>query len=156
MSVGKRFEYQVRNAFRSKYPDAFVERQTDRMYAASASQGSPPDLLVNANHANYLIECKAVKGKSLAFNRLGSSQLEYLSRYESIGDRHSGFIAVLFYNGQLGARRMYCSWLVPIQYWIDYRDRRPRKSLAMKDLESQLGPYKMQWVKGEWVLPSFI
>jgi hypothetical protein len=157
MSVGKRFEYQLRNAFRDKYPEAFVERQTDRMYSGGASVESPPDLIINRSGASYLIECKATKGKSIPFSRLGNSQREYLARYDELDGAHHGLVACLFYNGQRGSGRVYRSWLVPIPYWVEYEVRYPRKSVAMKDIEAQLGPrYEMLWVKSNWVLPDWV
>lgn len=155
MSVGKTFEYQLRNAFRKKYPDAFVERQTDRMYQGGASAQSPPDLIVNRDGANYLIECKATKGKSIPFSRLGDHQKRYLERYDSIGSQHHAFVACLFYNGQRGSGRVYRSWLVPILYWSDYQKKHPRKSMSINHIERDLRSHKLEWSKGEWHLPDW-
>jgi hypothetical protein len=156
MSVGKRFEYQLRNAFREKYPDAFVERQTDRLYTAGASAESPPDLIINRDGANYLIECKAVKGRSIPFSRLGFGQKRYLCAYDAIGEYHHGFVACLFYNGQRGSGRVYRGWLVPIPYWVDYEYKYPRKSISMKDIERDLDDHELFWEHSAWHLQDWM
>ena len=157
MSVGKVFEYQLRDAFKKKYPDAFVERQVDRMFGSGASVQSPPDLIVNRDGAAYLIECKATKGKSIAFDRLSAHQLTYLQKYDAIGECHHGFVACLFYNGQRGSGRVYRAWLVPISYWHDYQYRYPRKSISVGHVEMELGRFELLWVSGRgWELPVWV
>lgn len=154
MSVGKRFEYELKKSFELEHPYAYIERNVDRMYGGKYSTTSPPDLLVNASKFNLLVECKAVKGQSLPFNRMSDHQREYLIKYDKISKKHEGMVAVLYYNGQRGSGRKYEAWLVPIKYWISYENSKPRKSLAKKDLESSLKYLKMEWKSGRWILPE--
>ena len=118
MSVGKRFEYDLRAGLRLMYPNGFVERITDRMVRGSVSVQSPPDLIAIAAKRALLIECKVVKGKSLPFNRLSDHQLEYLQRFDSISSKHQGAIAVMFYNGLKGKASIRRAWLIPIGEWV--------------------------------------
>ena len=157
MSVGKRYESELAKAFRAKHPEAFVERQPDKMIGkGKVSLPSPPDLLVNSRVGNYLIECKVVKGISVPLNRLSIHQHDYLMRYDLISQDHAGFVGLLYYNGQRGKGRVYDSWLVPILYWSNYIHRYPRKSLARKHVEGDLKKYRCTWVPGVgWELPAW-
>jgi len=158
MSVGKRFEGELRKAFLGRHPEAYVERNPDKMVGKSKfSVPSPPDLIVNCRAGNYLIECKVVKGISLPLSRLSDHQHDYLMRYEMIGGSHHGYVATLFYNGQRGSGRKHDAWLIPISYWSKYQTKHPRKSLAMKHCLADLERFRMRWIPAEgWELPAWI
>ena len=168
MSRGKSFETELRNAFRTKHPGKYIERNHDRLTGKWGENGnaislpSPPDLLVNGGGANgircYLIECKAQQGVSIPFMRkkdsptLSDHQHDYLMDYEASGEIFHGFVAINFYK----KRSFKKAWLVPITYWSQYQDRYPRKSLAMKHLEQDLPNYELHWQgKGVWKLPAW-
>lgn len=155
MARGKAFERELRKAFVARYPTAYVERNPDRLTGKGGhSVPSPPDLLVNAAHCNYLIECKAIAGKSLPFSNLSPHQHDHLMRYEEVSNMHKGFVAVNFYNNKKG--RFNRAWLVPIGFWSEYQSRMPRKSLAMADLERLLPEHEMIRGKGSvWILPRW-
>lgn len=121
------------------------------------SAASPPDIIVNHKTANYLIECKVVKGISLPLTRLSPHQHDYLMRYDDISECHHGHVAVMFYNGQRGRGRVLRAWLVPAPYWSRYQEKYPRKSLAMKHCESDLGSNELTWIPGRgWELPDWV
>ena len=172
MSRGKSFENELRKAFLVKYPGAYVERNPDRLTGRWGTDGraislpSPPDLIVNgARDSNYLIECKAQQGVSIPFARgkdkvtgelrptLSDHQHDYLMDYDKISDHHFGYVAVNFYE-----KRSYKkAWLIPISYWSNYQARYPRKSLAMKHLESDIPDMEMLWGgNGIWILPEIV
>lgn len=155
MSVGKRFEYTLLKQLRHDYPGSYIERNVDRLYGrGNYSVKSPPDIIANTPCFDALIECKAVKGQSLPFNRLSLHQLHYLEQYHNISDRHLGLIAVLYYNGQRGKGRVHDAWLIPVTYWTQYESRYPRKSIARKHVEVELDDYRCYWSRGKWTLPK--
>jgi hypothetical protein len=157
MSVGKRFEYELLKAFKTKHPDGYCKRFTDSMFGKGMSQASPPDFIINVKEYDALVECKAVKGISLPFSRLSLHQLQELEHYDSISDRHSGYVAVLYYNGQRGRGRSHRAWLIPITYWSTYQDKYPRKSMSVKHVERDLKENECIWVPGKgWKLPSWL
>ena len=152
MSVPKAFEREIVQAFRLKYPIAFVEKNPDKQY-----QKSPPDVIVNAGHASYLIECKTKKGRRIPTNRLDPHQHDYLMKYQAIGPSHFGFIATMFYNGRRGNGRIKDAWLIPIDYWSEYQDRYSKKSLNYDRVKRELEGYRLHWKPGiGWELPDWI
>lgn len=159
---GKSFERELLKAFREKYPDSYVERNHDRTVwgKPELSLPSPPDLLAVTPNNMYLIETKASSGKSISFQyssggpTLKEHQLLYLQKWDAMGDTFHGFIAVNLYNNKKG--RFNRAWLVPVEYWCNYQNRYPRKSIAMKHLEDDLPKNELIRVSGSWILPDWV
>jgi hypothetical protein len=168
----KSFEKEVERGLKLR-PRSFTARFTDkmtvgpdgRMIRAKGTQ-SPPDLIHNSSTMNALIECKLVTvepGKehnaAIGFKRLEEHQEDHLRQYSKIGGCHLGYIAVSFYNGQLGKQRLYRAWLLPYAAWrlrrstIMYRGR-ARESWPMADMEELFPDREMDWVTskdgGHW------
>jgi hypothetical protein len=159
---GKTFEGELLSAFRDKHPNAYVERNHDRMVwgKPELSLPSPPDLIVVKPDSLYLIEAKAKAGKSMPFSYSGGGttltdhQHDYLMKWDNMGKRYKGFIAVNLYNNKKG--RFNRAWLVPIKYWSQYQQRYPRKSIAMKHLEDDLPYNELIRIPGsKWQLPEW-
>jgi hypothetical protein len=78
-----------------------------------------------------------------------------LYRFGKISSEHYGFVALMFYNGLRGKKRLKEAWMVPIYYWSIYEEAKDRRSIARKDLAVDLGSdYQLVWVPGKgWALP---
>jgi hypothetical protein len=111
------------------------------------SAPSPPDLIVVAETFNMLVECKAVKGTSIPFNRLAEHQEEHLRAFNDTRHDSYGAIAILRYNGLRGGSRIFHSWLIPIDEWVSLRSSVNRKSLPLADVQMlrHLEQYYMHW-----------
>jgi Holliday junction resolvase len=147
--AGKQFERQLRDALRRDWPGAYIERFTDGMTGQGKfSVKSPPDLIaVGIGSSSLLIEAKATKGTSIAFDRVDEHQLDHLQRFRrATHDSTHGIVALLQYNGKLGGERVYRGWLVPVWFWDGLSRTLGRKSLPfnLPDLDR----YEMRWVPG--------
>ena len=160
---GKTFEKELLDALRERYPDGYIERNQDRtVYGRpDLSLPSPPDLIALTGDDNYLIECKAKAGKSMPFfysssgPTLSEHQEEYLLNFDALSESHHGYVAINLYNNKKG--RFNRAWLVPIEYYVHYMNRYPRKSISIKHLENDLPNNELIRLRGSrWQLPEWV
>lgn len=146
MSIGKTYERDLLHSLRSH--GHWAQRFTDRVYGqGNRSVMSPPDIIatsVKCYGQSILIECKAVKGKSIPLNRLSPEQCDELMAHR----RHGGvsLVAVMFYEGSRAQTRH--AFLIPIQAWVDYGKHYGRKSVALNHLQVD------GWCAARKVIPS--
>lgn len=147
MSAGKRFEGQVLRSLRHHLPQSWSHRNTDAMTGnGRISVQSPPDIITVDSKCNLLIECKAVKGTSLPFNRLADHQKEHLIAFDDTRHDSFGVVAILHYNGLRGKERKYDCYLLPIQEWCSLERALDRKSLPLAaPVAGYLYPYFAPW-----------
>lgn len=153
---GKAFERELRDAFeRAGY---LVHRNQDSMTNRGNVSKSLPDLTAfrKAEADVLLIECKAVKGVSIAFDRLGEHQENDLHAFEvSLPTYGWAYIAVNFYDGQRGPKRLHRCFLVPLDVWREYRRLGGRKSLPLAAIENDRRVLELPWQPGTgWLVPS--
>lgn len=165
----KEFEQEVLRGFRqrkrswsAKFTDKMTVGPNGRMIRAKGTQ-SPPDMIHVSPGFNALVECKLVTiepGKehlsSIMFNRLAEHQEKALRQFTKVSHHHHGFVAVAFYNAQLGHARMYRAWLLPIEFWVTARQTVGRASLTQRWLEVEFAEAEMDWNPGKdshWSAP---
>jgi len=113
----------------------------------SFSVKSPPDLIaVGLGCSSLLIEAKATKGTSIAFDRVDEHQREHLFKFDGCYADAYGVVALLQYNGKLGGERLYKAWLIPIWFWNALRAEGTRKSMSFSD--HRIDRWEMRWVPG--------
>lgn len=124
---------------------AYIEKNPDKMYKSSSSVRSPPDIIINADGFNALIECKTRQGPSIAFNRLSAGQHDYLEEYSRIPGPYYGVVAVMFYDKSPKNRSMnYRIYYIDIQAWRLLERDSPRKSLNEKILQDCINKKRYQ------------
>lgn len=152
--VGKRYEQQVYAGLQSigwaaRFPDVVgVDAGGRRKNMAGAK--TPADFIFCSPVVNLLVECKAqMIGAPIRFDRLAPHQREALVSFHNVSkERHVGIVAVCWYNGQLGAARVYRSWTIPISEWELAEQTLNRKSIPMSHFETEWGDLENSWVPG--------
>lgn len=147
---GTVFQKQFRDSCRAA--GHFVHRIKDNVYATSRgmrSEKSPADFIVigeNPSHS-YLVECKAVAGKSIPLDRLEKHQLDSLIEFDAISENTHGVVAVNMYDGNdcRGYNRLF---LVPIAEWVQFAERNDRKSIPLSYLEESGSVVECERKKG--------
>ena len=146
MSRGKRFEREVVNSLRADNPGAFVQRFTDGVYGQAASVKTPPDVIMVRRDEAHLIECKATKSKSIAFDALSDHQYEHLNDFPQ-----DGWVFVLFYNGMRGKARFEEAYAIHIWMWNYFKNNLDRKSIPIQALRDNPRVHQLLWKgKGLW------
>lgn len=149
MSIGKTYERDLLHSLRSH--GHWAQRFTDRVYGqGNRSVMSPPDIIatsVKHHGRSILIECKAVKGKSIPLNRLTPEQSDELMAHH----RHGGvsLVAVMFYEGSRAQTRS--AFLIPIEAWMAYGKHYGRKSVALSHLTGDAWCKRREIIPSEWV-----
>lgn len=135
---GKVFETELR--FSLEHVGMLVERIPDAVYWTGnriASRQTPSDFHAYKSATNlecFMIEAKAVSGKSLPFNRLEEHQGKALRDFDNFHKNAHGYIAVNFYDGH-NIRKFNRCFMIPIDVWDEYESSNERKSLPLKSCE---------------------
>jgi hypothetical protein len=85
---------------------------------------SPADLLHLAS-TSLLIECKEEQGKSVAFRRLKSHQLNALLEFEWVNPNHRSYVVIQF------TKEKYLCVAIPIKEWLKEEMSADRKSIPI-------------------------
>ena len=114
-----------------------VERIPDAVYWTGkriASRQTPSDFHAYKAATNlecFMIEAKAVSGKSLPFARLEPHQKKALEDFDKFHANAHGWVAVNFYDGS-NIRKFNRCYMIPIDVWNEYEDSGERKSLPIQ------------------------
>lgn len=158
VSIGKRFEWEIRKSFVDQYPDAFALRIRDNTWKAAkngVAKGSvktPADLLICMDSVDLLIECKTFKGPSMPMANVAEHQVESLTQFSRISQRHRGILALFPHRGKRKVRGTE-SYLVTIEDWETFFSRNSRKSYPLQEM---MKCPTMRWEKGRWDLSSAV
>ena len=131
MDSGKLFEKQFKQS--CKCAGFWTQRITDNTYRTKygvRSKSTPADFIIATNEQVWLVECKAVKGKSLPFNRLEEHQIKSLTEFDK-GFRR-GVIAINMYGDRRKFNKLF---LLDIVSYTNYIETCDRKSLPLAWLE---------------------
>ena len=118
----------------------YVESIPDALFWTGeriASRQTPSDFHAYKAATNlecFMIEAKAVSGKSLPFNRLEPHQKDALEAFNSFHQNAHGWVAANFYDGS-NIRQFNRCYMIPIDVWGEYEDKGERKSLSIKQCE---------------------
>lgn len=148
---GKTFERECYNAI--KNAGGLPERNHDALTGVgSYSVKSLPDLFAFWPNGNvHLIECKAVKGTSIPFNRLAEHQHDHISLFDSYANNFHGGILVNYYNGKRGRERLSRCYYFTINDWELAASTLKRKSMPIS--EADVYGTEMMWLPREgWQL----
>lgn len=140
MSRGKAFESELKKSLEKA--GCLAHRIKDSVIwngKAMVGQETPADLYCFSNVSGRLsaslIECKAVNGKSIPFDRVKQHQLESLVAFESYDANCHGFVAINFYDKD-NVRKFNVAYMVNVSTWREYERGSDRKSLPLSDCES--------------------
>lgn len=152
LSQGKRFE---RDFKRSLDAVGYALRIPDKCFAGQGgrllSEPSEGDFWFFARSGHsYLVECKATRLPSLPFANIGERQLEALARFDAVGERAHGLLALNYYGPSLRAKNEL--YLVAIGDFIEWRRGCGRKSLPEGEAE-RIGTRCQRQKGGRWGLP---
>lgn len=135
---GKAFENELRVSMETA--GLYVERIPDALFWTGeriASRQTPSDFHAYKAATNlecFMIEAKAVSGKSLPFNRLEPHQREALISFNNFHANAHGYVAANFYDGN-NLRNYNKCYMIPIDVWAEYEGGSERKSLPVKACE---------------------
>lgn len=136
MKAGKRFEAKFRLAME---PHAFVLRIPDSVRAVGGrlvGSETEADFLVVTGEGSYLVECKATNKPRLEFYNVKEHQEASLARFDAVGGRCHGLLAVEFYD-KAGYRKAHRMFLLPIMRWLDYKRVSKRRSMPLSEFEAR-------------------
>lgn len=139
---------------------AYVLRCTDSLTGKGKySRPGPPDFVIALPEVTLMVECKAVRGTSIALDRVSHHQMEHLQRFMAAGLNTESYIAVLWYDitkhpaSTIRAVRSRRAWMVHADIWEGFEREYHRKSIpleVMPDIGVEFG-----WERGAgWVLPK--
>jgi hypothetical protein len=157
---GKTFEGQFRKSM-EEY--AWVLRIPDAVFlmagGGTASAKTPADFVVVVPKSDVihfmLVECKAIGGISIPFDRLDEHQNGYLTKVEGIHPHCHGLVAINFYGEDV--RLVNRLFMVPIEVWNEYATRGDRKSLPVSSCELDPRIIECPRVKGSiWEVSQYI
>lgn len=150
---GKAFERECKQAYERH--GATVYRNHDAMFGKGGmSAASLPDLWIMwPSGFVQLVEAKAFKSKSIAFNRIDGHQRQALEHHHHEAPNYEGGILLNHYNGELGQSRVFRCFYMTIRDWLIAEDELDhRKSLPLGELERRA--VEFPWVPGTgWHLP---
>jgi penicillin-binding protein-related factor A (putative recombinase) len=106
---------------------------------------NPADILACGEEMNFLIEAKEqsiTTAKSFRFDRVKPHQRAALVRFSQIGQRHVGYVVILFYNGKLGKARIYRAWAIEARHWQTIAKKAKRGRIIKRKTKSM----PMEWL----------
>lgn len=140
MSRGKAFESELKKSLEAA--GCLAHRIKDSVIwngRVMVGQETPADLYCFSNVSGTLsvslIECKAVNGKSIPFDRVEQHQLDSLLAFESYDENCHGFVAVNFYDKE-NVRKFNVAYMINIRVWQEYAEHSDRKSLPLSSCVS--------------------
>lgn len=140
MSRGKAFESELKKSLEKA--GCLAHRIKDSVIwngKVMVGQETPADLYCFSNVSGKLsvnlIECKAVSGKSIPFDRVKQHQLNSLLEFEAYDEDCHGFIAVDFYDKE-NVRKFNVCYMIGIDVWQEYIGHSDRKSLPVAACDS--------------------
>lgn len=149
---GKRLEREFKKG--CKDAGFWVERIRDNTYYSKTrirSQKTPADFNITTPYQSWLVECKAVKGKSLPFKRVADHQRTALTNFNNIGGIAKGVVVINMYGERRKFNRLF---MLTIDKFEEYSMICNRKSIPLCWLEENALELKKE--KSIWILPSSI
>ena len=149
MSVGKRFENELRKSFMEQFPNAFVYRIPDSNQTWGGHK-TPADMIVCTGDMDLLIECKAFKGPSLPMANVKLHQVEALEAFDAMHESCHGWLLCFPHRGKRKVKGTE-AYIIPIDKWVEFFRRNSRKSYPLQEMEKC---QSITWSKGRWDLSS--
>ena len=147
MNSGKRFERQWAKSA-GRFDTTKVYRIPDKMFVSNNqlfSKESEADFFwFRSGKMTAMVECKAHSGRSIPFAMLRPEQEESILSYKGFAE---GIVAVNLYDKD-DIRNFNRCFHIPIEVWVEYREKLERKSLPIQVMEDDDRILEFPRIKG--------